>query len=130
MKTKLVSYDEYEIISGEDVELSLSEIFELIDQFSWNKSSYITFPINEINLFQLLFEDTDKFIVEITTDSTDMVFYQKYASFKEVKGLIQYFFENKDVTKETLFGFYKVPICSKTLDEVIEESNKKQYEKQ
>lgn len=124
MKTKLVSYDEYEIISGEDVEMDPSEIFELIELFSWNRSSFITFPINDTNSFQLVYGDEDKFIVEITNDNPDMIFHQKYATKNEVKELINYIYHN-DITKEVLSKFYQVPVCSRTLDDVIKELSEK-----
>lgn len=123
MKTKEVTYDEYEILSGES-ELNMDEVFDLIDEFAWNKHSFISIVVNEINVLQLTYQ-YDKFMVEITNDSPDMIFHQKYVTEDEVKEMIKYFYEDGEITKDFLSGFYEVPICTKTLDKVIKEINKR-----
>lgn len=123
MKTKEVTYDENEILSGEG-ELNIDEVFDLIDEFTWNNHSFISIVLNEINVFQLAYCN-DKFMAEITNDSPDMIFHQKYVTEYEVKEMIKYFYEDGEITKDFLSGFYEVPICTKTLDKVIKERNKK-----
>ena len=64
-----------------------SDFFELIDQFSWNKRSYLNFPINDIKTFQLSYQSENKLIVQIINDSLEMIFPQKYATESDTKNI-------------------------------------------
>ena len=119
MKTKNVTYEDYTEYSGES-NLDIEQVIDLFESMDWNKDAFLYFPITDINLFQIMFEKNNQFLVEITNDGDDMIYHQKYVSQQECKELINRLFEKNNLDPEILSGFYKVPITSKTLDEVID----------
>jgi hypothetical protein len=116
--TKVVTYEDYNNFSGES-ELNIEQLTDLFELMDWNKDAFLYFPVTDINLFQIISHKDNRFLVEITNDSNDMIFHQKYASRHECKELIRKLFEKDSLDSEILCGFYKVPITSKTLDDVI-----------
>jgi len=118
VKTKIVTYEDYFKYSGKS-NLDANQVIDLYELMNWNKDAFLYFPITGINLFQIMFHKENQFLVEITNDSNDMVFHQKYVSQSECKELIIKIFEKESLDSEILSGFYKVPIVSKTLDDVI-----------
>ena len=115
MITKRIKYEDYNKFSGES-ELSLEKTLELFDLMVWDNDAFLCFPINEINLFQIMFR-RQKFLVEITNDSDHMIFHQKYASEEECKEIISQFFMDNRI--DALHDYYKVQIDRETLDQVI-----------
>lgn len=112
---KIVTYEDYTEYSGES-ELNIAQLLDLFEIMFWNESTFLYFPINEVNLLQIIGFKNEKYLVEITNDSDDMVFLQKYASKEECKQLIIHHYNS---TKINLKGFFEVPVNTKTLDEVM-----------
>lgn len=120
MKTKTVTYEDYVNFSGES-DLNIEQIIDLYESMNWSKSAFLYFPITDINLLQIAYHKENQFLVEITNDSDEMIYHQKYASQEECKDLITTLFKKDNLDTEILSGFYKVPICSKTLDDIMKE---------
>jgi hypothetical protein len=119
--TKDVTFEDYGNYSGKELLMSLEQTIDLFDSMNWKTSTFLYFPITDTNLFQIVYNNENKFIVEITNDSNEMIYHQKYADKATSKELIKEFFEKQTVDAESLKGFFKVPIMSKTLDEVMNE---------
>ncbi|MDR3287472.1 MAG: hypothetical protein LBT27_08510 [Prevotellaceae bacterium] len=118
---KDVTFEDYENYSGEKLSLSLEQTIDLFDSMNWNTAVFLYFPITDTNLFQIMYNNENQFLVEITNDSDDMIYHQKYADKETSKELIKEFFEKHKVDAESLTGFFRVPIMSKTLDEVMKD---------
>ena len=118
MKTKNVTYEDYTEYSGES-QLDIEQTIDLFESMDWNRDTFFYFPITDKNLLQVMYHKDNQFLVEITNDGDDMIYHQKYVSQQECKELICKIFEKESLDSGILSGFYKVPIATKTLDEVI-----------
>lgn len=116
MNTKQITYEDYSSLSGTS-ELSIEEVIDLFDKMHWQKDAFLYFEINEINTLQIMYLREDTFLLEITNDSEDMIFHQKYGTGQEALAIIKHFYETRDA--DTVPGFYLVPINEKTLDQVM-----------
>ena len=125
-ETRKVTYEEYlgneEYEYVEDISLSLEDIFELFDSMDWSNESFLYFPITPLNVLQIWEEGENRFIVEITNDSRACIYHQKYASRQECKDVISTMFEKDTLNAEFFSDFYKVPVRTKTLDEVMKQN--------
>jgi hypothetical protein len=126
-ETREVTYEDYckdNVYNAEDVSLSLEEIMDLFDVMRWCEKSFLYFPITSKNLLQIMSEDKNRFLVEITNDSRAYIYHQKYASRQECREIILAMFERDTLDAEFLSDFYKVPIRTKTLDDVMKKELK------
>ena len=114
-------YEEYEYI--EDIPLSSEEILELFDSMDWSDEAFLYFPIAPLSILQIWEEGEERFIVEITNDSSAYIYHQKYASRQECKDIISEMFERDALDAGFLSDFYKVPVRTKTLDDVMKKEN-------
>jgi hypothetical protein len=119
MNTKKIVYDDYSKLSGESF-LDIDQTLGLFKSLNWQKGTFLYFDVNETETFQIFYHEEALYLIEIANDSDDMVYLQKFAKEVQVENLIQYYFENNIVSKE---GFYEVPIETKTLSDVIRETN-------
>ena len=117
-ETRKLTYEDYTELSSESV-LSLEQTLRLFDAMNWNGDAFLYFPITPVNLLQIAYEGDNRFLVEITNDSEDMIYHQKYASRQECREIISAMFERDVLNTEFMSNFYKVPIKSKTLDDVM-----------
>ena len=114
-------YEEYEYM--EDIPLSLEEIWELFDSIDWSSDAFLYFPIAPLSILQIWEEGEDRFITEITNDSRAYIYHQRYASRQECRDIISAMFERDVLDAKFLSDFYKVPVRTKTLDEVMKQAN-------
>ena len=114
-------YEEYEYV--EDIPLALEEILELFDSMDWSNEAFLYFPIAPLNVLQIWEEGEERFIVEITNDSRACIYHQKYALRQECKNIISEMFERDALDAEFLSDFYRVPVRTKTLDDVMKKEN-------
>lgn len=114
--TRKIKYEDYSRFSGES-DLNQEQALDLLRVMEWRKGAFLYFDLNGTNTFQLMNEDDDKFLAEITNDSDDMIFRQKYVSKQEAAELITHFYGTDDAG--TVSGFYEVPTMRKTLDQVL-----------
>ena len=126
-ETRKVTYQEYrggneEYEYIEDISLSLEDIFELFDSMDWSNESFLYFPITPLSVLQIWEEGESRFIVEITNDSRACIYHQKYVSRQECKDVISTMFEKDTLNAEFFSDFYKVPVRTKTLDEVMKQN--------
>ncbi|OWK70938.1 hypothetical protein [Pedobacter sp. AJM] len=119
MKTKKVTYEDYEKLSGTS-DLYLNQLLDLFGSMNWKEGTFLYFEINNINVLQLSYENDNRFLIEITNDGDEMIYLQKYATYEEAVELIEYYFENEEIG--STIGFYEVPINTKTLDDILEEN--------
>lgn len=117
MTIKQVTYEDYNSLSGTS-ELDLSDTLDLFDKMDWQDSAFLYFDINAINTLQIMYLRENQFLLEITNDSEDMVFQQKYGTRQEALAIIQHFYETQNAN--TVSGFYEVPVNEKTLDQVMQ----------
>jgi len=119
-----VTYEDYNNYRAEK-KMSTNQIVDLFDIIAWEDGSFITIEISATNVLQFMNEGNDKFLVEITNESDNpMTFHQKFATKKECKEIVNTVLNAKELDAVFLSTFYKVPIMTKTLDEVIAEQNK------
>lgn len=111
-----IRYEDYIRFSGES-ELDAEQALNLFRSMEWRKGAFLSFDLNPVNSFQVMCQDDDKFLAEITNDSNEMIFLQKYASKQEAAELIAHFYTTNDIA--TVSGFHEVPVTSKTLDQVL-----------
>ncbi|RLJ77787.1 hypothetical protein [Pedobacter alluvionis] len=119
MNTKKIFYNDYDKLSGESF-LDIDQILDLFKSLNWQKSTFLYFDINETETFQIFYQEEALYLIEIANDSEDMVYLQKFADGEQAQSLIQYYFEHQVVSTD---GFYAVPIETKTLSDVIRETN-------
>lgn len=113
--TKKITYEDYSQCSG-NREVNLEQALEVFHNLEWSKNTFLYFPINDINLFQIMWKN-DRFLLEITDDSDDMVYLQKYVGYDECKSILIHIFNTSEF--QTLQGFYRVPVMTQTLDDVV-----------
>lgn len=80
------------------------------------EDTFLTVVINEAQAIQFMWKEEGKCLVEITNDSEDMVFMQRYATAEEALEMLKTAYIG-DVNN--LKGFTPVPVMEKTLDEVL-----------
>lgn len=114
--TKQITYEDYHYLSGTS-ELNSVEAADLFSKMDWQDGAFLYFNINAVNLLQIMYLMPDKFLIEITNDSEDMVFHQKYGSGSAALEMILHFYETQEI--HMVSGFYEVPINEKTLDQVM-----------
>jgi len=114
-KKKEITYEDYQKLSGTSF-LNARQAIDVFEQMVWSESTFMTVFMNEINMLQIMLYD-DRFVVEITNDSEDMVFHQKYATDEECRQLLMESIETDNIA--FLDGFYAVPVHSKTLEDVV-----------
>lgn len=119
MSTKKIVYDDYDKLTGESF-LDVDQTLDLFKSLNWQKGAFLYFDVNETEIFQIFYQEEGLYLIEIANDSDDMVYLQKFADTAEAQNLIQYYFENQVVLAS---GFYAVPIETKTLSDVIRETN-------
>ncbi|RBQ07058.1 hypothetical protein [Pedobacter miscanthi] len=119
MNTKKIVYNDYDNLTGESF-LDMDQAFDLFGTLNWQKGTFLYFDINESETFQVFYQKEGLYLVEIANDSEDMVYLQKFADADQVRNLIQYYFEHQVVSTD---GFYAVPIETKTLSDVMRETN-------
>ncbi len=110
-KTLEVTYEDYTSLSGTSY-LTLEETMNLFDRLIWKRGTFMYCPINFAGVFQVFFHDPSRLILEITNDSDDMIFHQKYASEGECKALIEVFFTTGKL--DLANGFFKIRINNET----------------
>jgi hypothetical protein len=114
--TKQITYEDYHYLSGTS-ELNSIEAADLFSKMDWREGAFLYFDVNGVNLLQIMYLAQDKFLIEITNDSEDMVFQQKYGPATAALEMVLHFYETQDI--HTVSGFYEVPINEKTLDQVM-----------
>ena len=119
MNAKKVVYNDYDKLIGDSF-LSLDQTLGLFITLKWQKGTFLYFDVNETETFQIFYQEEALYLIEIANDSEDMVYLQKFADGEQVQSLIQYYFEHQVVSTD---GFYAVPIETKTLSDVIRETN-------
>lgn len=119
MTIKQVTYEDYHFLSGTSG-LDVSGAFDLFKRMDWQDGAFLYFDINAINTFQIMYLRSGKFLLEITNDSEEMIFLQRYGTWNDATAMIMHFYETQDTGAVT--GFYEVPINEKTLDQVMQES--------
>jgi len=117
-ETRTVTYEDSEY-SCEDCILSLEQILELFDALEWKGDAFLYFPITPENLLQIMYAKENLVIVEITNDSETYIYHQKYATHEACKEIIEAMFTRDELDAEFMSNFYKVPIRSKTLDNMM-----------
>ncbi len=120
MTTQQVTYEDYHFLSGTST-LDLSGTLDLFSRMDWQDGAFLYFEINTVNTLQIIYLKTEKFLLEITNDSEDMIFQQRYGTGNDAIALIRHFYETQDAG--TVTGFYEVPINEKTLDQVMRENS-------
>ncbi len=118
MNSKNVTYEDYESFSGTSL-LTLEETLDLFRSMQWKKGAYLYFEISNVSLLQLYFHDAERFIAEVTNDSDEMIYLQKYATADECEEIISRIFLEGNIGDENLY--FRVPITTKTLDDVMNE---------
>lgn len=107
---------------SDETKMTTSQIIDLFDSLNWNTDSFITVGISPTNAIQFMNESNDKFLVEITNDTEEpIVFHQKFANKEECKEIITSVLKSEKLDSTFLSTFYKVPIMTKTLQEVMSE---------
>ena len=115
-KTAEITYEDYDLLSGTSV-LNLEQTLELFNRLNWKKGTFIYFPINAVQLFQVHANDSNLLILEILNDSLEMIFDQKYVSKSECEALMKTCFIEGQI--DLTAGFYKVQVNNETLDQVM-----------
>ena len=115
-KTAEITYEDYDLLSGTSV-LNLEQTLKLFDQLNWKKGTFMCFPINAIQLFQVYGDDSSRLILEILNDSFEMIFDLKCVSKSECEALIETCFIEGQIDLTT--GFYKVQVNNESLDQVM-----------
>ncbi|KIA93777.1 hypothetical protein OC25_12080 [Pedobacter kyungheensis] len=119
MNIKKIVYNDYENFNGESF-LELEQALDLFQKLNWQKGTFLYFDVNPTETFQIFYQEEGLYLIEIANDSDDMIYLQKFAKEEEIQNLIQYYFEHQVVLND---GFYPVPIETKTLSDVIRETN-------
>lgn len=120
-QSKIVTYEDYDNFSGRSA-LSIQQILDLFGSMNWQSDAFLAFDVDDIHVFQVLFHNHSTFLIEITDDSEEMIYNQRYANYQECIDLIDFYFSNSTSPDTTLF--HKVPVNLKTLDEVLREKIK------
>jgi len=115
MNTKEITYEDYSRFSGKSA-LTLDEALDLFDKMDWKEGAFYYFDINTVNTLQL-YRQSERFLVEITNDSDDMIFLQRYATREDARQWVSHFFGTDHLGD--LEGFYQVAINTTTLDKVM-----------
>lgn len=119
-----VTYEDYNNNSDEK-KMATNQIVDLFDTLAWEDGSFITIEISATNVLQFMNEGGDKFLVEITNETDNpMTFHQKFATKEECKEIVNTVLNAKELDAVFLSTFYKVPIMTKTLKEVMAEQSK------
>lgn len=111
-----VTYEDYDLLSGTSV-LNLEHVLNLFDQLNWKKGTFMYFPIDAIQVFQVHHHDSSRLVLEVLNDSPLMIFDSKYVSKSECATLIEQCFATGQIDLTT--GFYKVQINKESLDQVM-----------
>ena len=116
LKTVEVTYDDAGFLSGTSM-LNLEHVLNLFEQLNWKKGTFMYFPIDAIQCFQVYYHDSNRLVLEILNDSPLMIFDSKYVSKSECATLIEQCFAAGRIDLTT--GFYKVQIDKESLDQVM-----------
>lgn len=100
---KQVAYQDYEKYKGEKM-ATLYEMITIFDSLNWHKNTYISFQITDKYLFQIMGEERNLFLVEIT-DSENLIFYQKHVNRRECRKIMARMFIKDKVEPEMFEGF-------------------------
>ena len=118
MITKKITYEDYKQYTGTS-ELMVTTAIDLFDQLVWKDGTFLYFDITDVNTFQLMQDKSGQLIAEITNDSYDMIFLQKFVTPVEARELIRFFYTSDEW--QSLAGFYKVPINTTNLQKVMQQ---------
>lgn len=116
LNTAEVTYEDYDLLSGTSL-LNFEDTLSLFNQLNWKKGTFMYFPMNSGQLFQVYFHDASRLILEILNDSYFQIFDLKYVSKSQCETLIRECFTTGQIDLTT--GFYKVQVNKESLEQVM-----------